>query len=74
MRLKNIHHLWSQLKLVWKFPLYNHGTSSWRGVVAVIKPTYRPGSLEECIRLLPEGSRSLSLDLAKHGGAPHMPS
>jgi len=29
--------------------------SSWRGVVGVIKPTYRPGSLEEFIRLLPEG-------------------
>jgi maleate isomerase len=28
---------------------------SWRGVVGVIKPTYRPGSLEEFIRLLPEG-------------------
>jgi maleate isomerase len=32
-----------------KFP------GSWRGVVGVIKPTYRPGSLEEFIRLLPEG-------------------
>jgi maleate cis-trans isomerase len=29
--------------------------SSWRGVVGVIKPTHRPGSLEEFIRLLPEG-------------------
>lgn len=28
---------------------------SWRGVVGVIKPTYRLGSLEEFIRLLPEG-------------------
>jgi maleate cis-trans isomerase len=28
---------------------------SWRGVVGVIKPTHRPGSLEEFIRLLPEG-------------------
>jgi maleate isomerase len=27
----------------------------WRGVVGVIKPTHRPGSLEEFIRLLPEG-------------------
>jgi maleate isomerase len=27
----------------------------WRGVVGIIKPTYRPGSLEEFIRLLPEG-------------------
>jgi maleate cis-trans isomerase len=30
-------------------------TGCWRGVVGVIKPTYRPGSLEEFIRLLPEG-------------------
>ena len=29
--------------------------SSWRGVVGVIKATGRPGSLEEFIRLLPEG-------------------
>ena len=28
---------------------------SWRGAVGVIKPTHRPGSLEEFIRLLPEG-------------------
>jgi len=28
---------------------------SWRGIVGYIKPTYRPGSLEEFIRLLPEG-------------------
>ena len=30
-------------------------SSSWRGVVGLVKPTYRPGSLEEMIRLLPEG-------------------
>jgi maleate isomerase len=28
---------------------------SWRGDVGIIKPTHRPGSLEEFIRLLPEG-------------------
>ena len=28
---------------------------SWRGIVGDIKPTHRPGSLEEFIRLLPEG-------------------
>ena len=28
---------------------------SWRGVVGDVKPTHRPGSLEEFIRLLPEG-------------------
>jgi hypothetical protein len=27
----------------------------WRGVVGLVKPTRRPGSLEELIRLLPEG-------------------
>ena len=29
--------------------------TSWRGVVGMIKPTMRPGSLEELIRVLPEG-------------------
>jgi len=29
--------------------------TSWRGTVGVIKPTMRPGSLEEFIRLLPDG-------------------
>jgi maleate isomerase len=29
--------------------------SSWRGTVGVIKPTMRPGSLEEFIRMMPEG-------------------
>lgn len=29
--------------------------SSWRGTVGIIKPTMRPGSLEEFIRLLPDG-------------------
>jgi maleate cis-trans isomerase len=29
--------------------------ASWRGVVGLVKPTHRPGSLEEFIRLLPEG-------------------
>src|ERR1700730_2626486 len=28
---------------------------SWRGVVGLIKPTMRPGGLEELIRMLPEG-------------------
>lgn len=31
------------------------GFESWRGTVGVVKPTLRPGSLEEFIRLLPEG-------------------
>jgi maleate isomerase len=29
--------------------------ASWRGTVGVIKPTFRPGSLEEFIKLIPEG-------------------
>ena len=29
--------------------------SSWRGTVGIIKPTLRPGGLEELIRMLPEG-------------------
>ncbi len=29
--------------------------SSWRGIVGVIKPTMRPGGVEDMIRLLPEG-------------------
>jgi maleate cis-trans isomerase len=29
--------------------------TSWRGVIGVVKPTHRPGSLEEFIRLMPEG-------------------
>jgi maleate isomerase len=28
---------------------------SWRGTVGIIKPTLRPGSIEELIRILPEG-------------------
>lgn len=36
---------------------------SWRGVVGVIKPTLRPGSLEDFIRLLPEGIGVLPLFL-----------
>lgn len=29
--------------------------TSWRGTVGLVKPTRRPGSLEELVRLLPEG-------------------
>ena len=29
--------------------------TSWRGVVGNIKPTMRPGSIEELCRILPEG-------------------
>ncbi len=34
---------------------------SWRGTVGVIKPTYRPGSLEEFIKLLPDGISCIPL-------------
>ena len=27
----------------------------WRGVVGMVRPTRRPGTLEELIRMLPEG-------------------
>src|SRR5436190_20279049 len=42
--------------------------TSWRGVVGVIKPTMRPGSLEEFIRLLPEGIGVIPLFLNIHEG------
>jgi len=29
--------------------------TSWRGVLGCVKPTMRPGGLEELIRMLPEG-------------------
>jgi maleate isomerase len=35
--------------------------SSWRGTVGIIKPTMRPGGIEEFIRLLPEGIGVLPL-------------
>ncbi len=35
--------------------------SSWRGIVGIIKPTMRPGGLEDMIRLLPEGIGVLPL-------------
>src|SRR5437870_2807551 len=37
--------------------------SMWRGTVGIIKPTLRPGGLEEFIRLLPEGIGVLPLFL-----------
>jgi maleate cis-trans isomerase len=42
--------------------------TSWRGVVGCIKPTLRPGGLEELIRMLPEGIGVLPLFLnIRHG-------
>lgn len=37
--------------------------TSWRGVVGVVKPTMRPGGLEELIRMLPEGICTLPIFL-----------
>jgi maleate isomerase len=37
------------------------GCAMWRGTVGIIKPTLRPGGLEEFIRLLPEGIGVLPL-------------
>jgi maleate isomerase len=36
-------------------------TSSWRGTVGIVKPTLRPGGIEEFCRLLPEGIGVLPL-------------
>jgi len=35
--------------------------ASWRGTVGVIKPTFRPGSLEEFIKLMPDGIACIPL-------------
>jgi maleate isomerase len=42
--------------------------TSWRGVVGLVKPTKRPGSLEEFIRLLPEGIGVIPLFLGIQRG------
>jgi len=42
--------------------------TSWRGVLGIIKPTMRPGSLEEFIRLLPEGIGVIPLFLGIERG------
>jgi maleate isomerase len=42
--------------------------SSWRGMVGVIKPTRRPGSLEELVRMLPDGIGVLPLMLDIRAG------
>jgi maleate isomerase len=42
--------------------------TSWRGIVGIIKPTMRPGSLEEFIRLLPEGIGVIPLFLSIQRG------
>jgi maleate cis-trans isomerase len=41
---------------------------SWRGVVGDIKPTHRPGSLEEFIKLLPEGIGVIPLTIGISSG------
>jgi maleate isomerase len=42
--------------------------TSWRGIVGCIKPTLRPGSLEELIRMLPEGIGVIPLFLNIRAG------
>jgi maleate isomerase len=42
--------------------------TSWRGIVGCIKPTLRPGSLEELIRMLPEGVGVIPLFLNIRSG------
>ena len=41
---------------------------SWRGIVGDIKPTHRPGTLEEFIRLLPEGIGVIPLTVGIKSG------
>src|SRR4051812_19015324 len=43
--------------------------TSWRGVVGCIKPTMRPGSLEELIRILPDGVGIIPLFLDVQRGS-----
>lgn len=45
------------------------GFASWRGVVGNIKPTMRPGSIEELCRILPEGVGIIPLFLDIQRGA-----
>jgi maleate isomerase len=42
--------------------------TSWRGMVGLVKPTRRPGSLEELIRMLPEGVGLIPSLLNVRGG------
>ena len=42
--------------------------TSWRGVVGLVKPTRRPGSLEELVRMLPEGVGLVPFLLNIRGG------
>jgi maleate isomerase len=44
--------------------------SSWRGTVGLVKPTMRPGQIEEVIRLLPEGLYVLPLFNDVRRGSP----
>ena len=41
---------------------------SWRGILGDVKPTHRPGSLEEFIRLLPEGIGVIPLTVGISSG------
>jgi maleate isomerase len=42
--------------------------TSWRGLVGLVKPTRRPGSLEELVRMLPEGVGLIPCLLNVRGG------
>ncbi len=43
-------------------------TQGWRGVVGLVRPTYRPGSLEQTIRLLPDGIGVIPLYVGVRSG------
>jgi maleate cis-trans isomerase len=42
--------------------------AGWRGIVGLVKPTFRSGPLEEVIRLLPEGIGVIPLHVGVRGG------
>lgn len=44
------------------------GSMCWRGTVGIIKPTYRAGSIEDLIRLLPQGIGVTTLHLDLRSG------
>lgn len=46
-----------------------NGPAGWRGIVGLVKPTFRPGPLEEVIRLLPEGIGVIPLHVGVQYGS-----
>src|SRR4051812_38382587 len=44
------------------------GAQSWRGTIGIVKPTFRPGSVEDLIRILPEGIGVITLHIGFTSG------